>query len=784
MKYFSFFLFFLVSCIAPTLFAVEFPDTTWISIGPNGGQMMGLVQDANTPTTFYAVVDTGFVYKSTNAGENWQPSQKMGGNRYFEEFEVSPANSSHLYAQSLIVTGWIRTNLRSTDGGTTWSVIAYLPTIFHPTNPDTVFAIESDTLKISTDGGVTWATQSRFPAYPAYSDNIAFLVNTNPSIMISRDVSDTVRRSTDMGKTWTKIARLDGGYLTAKLISQRSISSKHIYAINSLSSGGYEILISRNEGATWSVLATNPQGTTVSAKGLFLPPSDSITIWITLQNTTTGATQLVKSTDQGATWIQIPKSLRSYASPTGFFDHLNKDVMILREDYHISKTTDGGMTWAIKTNGIVAQVGDNITAHPNASAFLFYVSYSPYLYRLVPEGEWSMQFFTDQIATVLAAPSDSSTFYLIPDKMDTILVSSNAAQGWVKIGTGFTNQYVTGTTFEGLPNISVDPSNANILFFNAGSGKGIYKTSSGGSAWTKINDTVTAGITVSPSNSSIVYGMVPLPTSGVSTMYPRKSTDGGTTWTRQTNGFPPVPAKYNDQIFLASSMVVNPNDPHTVQVGGILRKSGSYDSIRVYRTTDGGSTWTVLRNGLPGKFQSEGKVLNKVVIASNPFNSQEYALVIPEAGIFRSTDGGDNWFKLPNPTDRVPLTVAIGRSQGAEVIIVGVYAGSFYVYKLRNAPVGVEHEVGLPPATYTLEQNYPNPFNPSTNIQYSLPQDGFVTLKVFDVLGREVAILINEIKQRGTYTTQWHAADFPSGVYFLRLTAGSSTQVRKMLLMK
>jgi CubicO group peptidase (beta-lactamase class C family) len=86
---------------------------------------------------------------------------------------------------------------------------------------------------------------------------------------------------------------------------------------------------------------------------------------------------------------------------------------------------------------------------------------------------------------------------------------------------------------------------------------------------------------------------------------------------------------------------------------------------------------------------------------------------------------------------------------------------------------------------FKLEQNYPNPFNPSTNISYSIPKSSYVTLKVFDILGREIATLVNEEKSAGTYNVQFAINNFlSSGIYFYQLKAGDFIQTRKMILMK
>jgi len=88
------------------------------------------------------------------------------------------------------------------------------------------------------------------------------------------------------------------------------------------------------------------------------------------------------------------------------------------------------------------------------------------------------------------------------------------------------------------------------------------------------------------------------------------------------------------------------------------------------------------------------------------------------------------------------------------------------------------------PSEYSLAQNYPNPFNPETRIQFSLPEQSIVTLKVYDILGREVAVLLNETKSAGTHTVSFNASNLSSGVYIYRLSAGSFIQQKKLVVMK
>jgi hypothetical protein len=91
---------------------------------------------------------------------------------------------------------------------------------------------------------------------------------------------------------------------------------------------------------------------------------------------------------------------------------------------------------------------------------------------------------------------------------------------------------------------------------------------------------------------------------------------------------------------------------------------------------------------------------------------------------------------------------------------------------------------GVNISTIQLEQNYPNPFNPVTTIKYQLGNDGFVTLKIFNSLGEEVAQLVNELPKAGSHSLTFNAENLPSGIYVYQLTAGNNVESKKMILMK
>jgi hypothetical protein len=101
-----------------------------------------------------------------------------------------------------------------------------------------------------------------------------------------------------------------------------------------------------------------------------------------------------------------------------------------------------------------------------------------------------------------------------------------------------------------------------------------------------------------------------------------------------------------------------------------------------------------------------------------------------------------------------------------------------------TTPMGVNPVGNTIPTVYSLSQNYPNPFNPVTKINFAIPKQGLVTLKIYDVLGREVRTLVSEVKTPGNYAVDFNGAELSSGVYFYRLQSADFTDIKRMMLIK
>ncbi len=141
-----------------------------------------------------------------------------------------------------------------------------------------------------------------------------------------------------------------------------------------------------------------------------------------------------------------------------------------------------------------------------------------------------------------------------------------------------------------------------------------------------------------------------------------------------------------------------------------------------------------------------------------------------------------------NTSNKCTISAISDSNNGIIATWVDKRNGNSDIYAQRvdeNTVTSIEdHILGEFPYTLTLSQNYPNPFNPTTSISFSLPSKSFVSLKVFDILGREVATLVYEEMPAGSYSRQWNATNMSSGIYFYRLQAGSFTETKKLILLR
>jgi hypothetical protein len=235
------------------------------------------------------------------------------------------------------------------------------------------------------------------------------------------------------------------------------------------------------------------------------------------------------------------------------------------------------------------------------------------------------------------------------------------------------------------------------------------------------------------------------------------------------------------------------------------------------RTSNGGTTWdTVKINNVPSNIAPSD--FEDIFILDN-----SHAWAIGEKVILFSSDKGLNWNYVDHGVKNIDSTFYAVSFYNDKLGYIGCYDGTILktidggktwsadlkfkdIYRFYSVAfnengqgflgtstgvilsdkqfVGVNEEKASLPKAFSLEQNYPNPFNPSTSIKFSLTNDQFVSLKVFDLMGREVRSLVSRFYKAGTYTINFDAKDLSSGIYYYQLKAGSNMQTRKMTLLK
>ena len=148
--------------------------------------------------------------------------------------------------------------------------------------------------------------------------------------------------------------------------------------------------------------------------------------------------------------------------------------------------------------------------------------------------------------------------------------------------------------------------------------------------------------------------------------------------------------------------------------------------------------------------------------------------------ILHTIDGGSNWTVQTTGTNQYLNSISFPDANNGWV----VGSGGTILHTSNGGITFLEEEAGEFPTNFSLLQNYPNPFNPSTTISFSIANEEFVSLKVFNSIGEEIAELVNATKPAGKYSVSFDANSFTSGIYFYTLTAGSLLQTKKMVLLK
>jgi hypothetical protein len=329
-----------------------------------------------------------------------------------------------------------------------------------------------------------------------------------------------------------------------------------------------------------------------------------------------------------------------------------------------------------------------------------------------------------------------------------IYLSTNNGANWSQVNTGLTANYVRSLT-----------SNANYIYAGTTTG-GVFISTNNGALWVPMNNGLSNLYIFSLLvNNSVLYAGTGPADGGV-----YRSTNNGQSWSFSgaTNQFVYALVANSTNVFAAS------------------------DLAGVFTSTDNGLSWNQVNNGITNMFINSMAVYNNYVFAGS------------QGGVFVSSNNGTSWI---NFSQGLPANWFYAMVRDSTYIYAGVYGGNGGVWRRPLSDlVGIHQISSNVPEKFVLYQNYPNPFNPVTTIRFEIPKTplnppfnqrgdersggGFVVLLIYDILGREIATLVNEKLTHGTYEVSWPATNYPSGVYFYKLIAGDYKETKKMVLMK
>jgi photosystem II stability/assembly factor-like uncharacterized protein len=709
----------------------------------------------------------GKVYLSTDHGDSWL--LKNNGIFYNDDIVTMAENSSGLIyagAKCELLSGDGGGVYLSSNNGDSWNFIGLLNhDVFSLTinTSNHIYAAHSMGISKSTDGGNNWFYINN--GLQQYDVINAIAVAPNGYLFAgSWEWGGGIYRSTDSGQSWTQInLGLPADNVTSLLIKANgyifaAYENSGIFRSTTNGSSWQDVSLSLNSDV--AALDLNQSGhiyAAIPSDGIYKSLSNGdfwnkitngiINLYITaIANNTNGdilagtdGGGLYVSTNQGTNWIHLDISYYEDYTIHDFLTNSQGHIFAALGVYiypEVARSTNGGYSWSSASSGIIDDAIQCLNVDHNG--------------------------------------------FLYAGGFQKVYISTNNGEHWNYVTNGLPNRWVFA--------VAVNLSNH---IFAGTYGGGLYRSTNYGNTFIAINNGIgdnwfyslaidSVGNIFAGNRQGVYY-----------------STDNGDSWVLLTNGITNPGFVY--EIIIDSEQ--------NIYVGA---------SEGLYFSSDNGSNWSHIDQGLEGTlmislsldslghiyagtYDGVYKLMGEIPVELISFKAAidgstvtldwSTATETNNQGfeILRYTQNdNDGWNKI----GFVPGHGTTTETQHYSFTENNVKPGK-YQYKLKQIDYDGTFEysqiveVEIPFVNeFSLSQNYPNPFNPTTSLQYAIGSRQFVTLKVYDILGREIAILVNEEKPAGEYEAEFNAANLPSGIYFYQLKAGQYSETKKMILLK
>jgi photosystem II stability/assembly factor-like uncharacterized protein len=772
----------------------------WTVSGPSnvGGRVTAIAVNPGNPNIIIVGAAAGGIFKTTNGGINWSAKTDQWPSLSVGALVMHPSNPNIIYCGTGEGNSAIDVYpgfgvLKSTDMGDTWNLIGltealHIPSMdIHPLDPNIIYASvmgfrsfgQNKGIYKSTNGGVNWSkvlfvsdSTSGVDVRVSPDDlNIVYAamwerVRTPPSVSKTGGITSGLYRSSNGGTNWQLLGVSQGIPAPAATTGRISIAvapnnPNYVYSIFKTTTGNNisGVYKSTNKGLNWTTMSMS--GLQSSGFDWYfglieVDPTNPNTVYV-------GSVDVYRSTN-GSSWVNLTNSY------SGTFDEQHPDQHVLwidpanpnnlinGNDGGIFKTGTGNAPWTKSYDLPITQFYASNIDHLNPTRKIGGSQDNGSMITFNGGTDnWEVIYGGDGF-TAHVDYTNSNIIYCASQN-GGLGRSTNNGASFSSITNGLNGRFNWSTPYI-LDN--VDPA---ILY--AGSHM-LFRSTNRGTSWSAISGDLTRGpngrlgtITcissgVLGSNQRVIY-------TGTDDAKVSVTTNSGANWLDVTGN---LPQRYITDILCDRR---DPAKAYVTLSGFNIDERNTH----IYRTTNYGANWINI----------SGNLLNVPVNSVIVDHIRDSVLYVGcDAGVYYTTNLGASWAILGTGLPNAPV-FDINYHAGTQILNAGTHGRSMFQISTANIPIGIVSNSEVADK-FSLGQNYPNPFNPVTSIKFSIPKADYVRLKVYDITGSEVAVLLNKNMPKGEYTYEFDASNLPSGVYFYTLKTEKFTSTKKMILVK